>query len=550
MNRIKHSALILLFCFFVLEGLAQEVDMKSIYADVEFKMEQIIEPKFKRTEYLITDFGAKGDGQFKNTEAFHKAIAKAFSQGGGTVVVPEGIWYTGPITLKSNINLHLKQGALILFSDQFDDYPLVETSYEGLKSARSTSPINALGAKNIAITGKGIIDGNGGAWRPVKKSKMTQHQWNALISSGGVLSDNKSVWYPDEAALKGSKSDLNDWTIEQLQTVRSFLRPVMVSLVDCENILLDGPTFQNSPAWNIHPLMSKNIIVRNLTVRNPWYAQNGDGLDLESCENVLVYNNTFDVGDDAICIKSGKNEDGRKRNMPTKNVIIKNNTVYHGHGGFVVGSEMSGGVSKIHISHCNFIGTDTGLRFKSTRGRGGVVEQIYISHIYMNEIKTDAIRFNLYYGGQAPDLSNDLAENKEDSDIPEVTIETPSFKDIYISDITSVKAHKSGFFMGLPEMNIQNVSIKNSQFHGEEGFTLIDSDQVHFNNVKIEATEAPMQLHNTKNLVLEQLHFLSKESTNIQISGTKTKNISLKYSGAAQNYQIKSGVESSEITVK
>lgn len=135
---------------------------------------------------------------------------------------------------------------------------------------------------------------------------------------------------------------------EELESVKDFLRPVMISIVESKRILLDGPTFQNSPAWNIHPLMSEDIIIRNINVRNPWYSQNGDGLDLESCKNVLIYNNTFDVGDDAICFKSGKNKDGRDRNMPTENVIVKNNIVYHGHGGFVIGSEMSGGV-KIYI---------------------------------------------------------------------------------------------------------------------------------------------------------------------------------------------------------
>src|SRR5690606_35184650 len=185
-------------------------------------------------------------------------------------------------------------------------------------------------------------------------------------------------------------------------TVKDFLRPVMVSLVGCNKVLLDGPTFQNSPAWNLHPLMCSNVILRNLTVRNPWYSQNGDGVDLESCKNVLIYNNTFDVGDDAICFKSGKNEDGRKRGMATENVIVKNNVVYHGHGGFVIGSEMSGGVKNVHVSNCTFLGTDVGLRFKSTRGRGGVVENIYISDIDMTNIPTESIRFNMFYGGNAP----------------------------------------------------------------------------------------------------------------------------------------------------
>lgn len=230
------------------------------------------------------------------------------------------------------------------------------------------------------------------------------------------------------------RSSLDEW---KLDSVKDFLRPVMVSIVQSKRILLDGPTFQNSPAWNIHPLMSEDITIRNLTVRNPWYSQNGDGLDLESCKNVVIYNNTFDVGDDAICFKSGKDKDGRERGMPTENVIVKNNTVYHGHGGFVIGSEMSGGIKNVHVSHCTFIGTDIGLRFKSTRGRGGVVENIFISNIDMINIPAEAIRFNMFYGGESPILEEgqEKVEIDNGAKIPEISEETPSFRNISMKNI-------------------------------------------------------------------------------------------------------------------
>jgi polygalacturonase len=387
---------------------AKETDDKEwLYENVEFDMLKVIEPDFPAYEVNIVDFGAKGDGLTDNTQSFADAIAQASSKGGGKVIVPRGIWLTGPITLKSNINLHVQDGALIQFDDDLDKYPLVETSFEGRETYRCTSPMNGKDLVNVAITGSGIIDGNGDAWRPVKSSKLTAAAWKKLVKSGGVLSDDEKTWYPSEESKQGAVGTGN-FNVPDLDSreahekVKDFLRPVMVSLINCNKVLLDGPTFQNSPAWNIHPLMCENVILRNLIIRNPWYSQNGDGLDLESCKNVLIYNNSFDVGDDAICIKSGKNEDGLKRGMPTENVIIKNNTVYHGHGGFVVGSEMSGGVRNMHVSQCTFIGTDCGLRFKSTRGRGGVVEDIYISDIDMINIQAEAIRFNLFYGGESP----------------------------------------------------------------------------------------------------------------------------------------------------
>ncbi len=250
----------------------------------------------------------------------------------------------------------------------------------------------------------------------------------------------------------------------------------MVSLISCNKVLLDGPVFQNSPAWCIHPLMCENLTVRNIDVRNPWYSQNGDGIDIESCKNSVVYDCTFDVGDDAICIKSGKDQEGRDRGIPTENLIVKNCVVYHGHGGVTVGSEMSGGVKNMHVSGCTFIGTDVGLRFKSNRGRGGVVENIYISNIDMINIPTNAISFNLYYGGLAPDeLMAQSEEEKMNSEIHEVTEETPQFKDISIKNITCKGAHQAIYLQGLPEMNLENIHMENLTMESEKGLLCMDA---------------------------------------------------------------------------
>jgi len=313
----------------------------------------------------------------------------------------------------------------------------------------------------------------------------------------------------------------------ELEEVKDFLRPVMVSIINCKRVLLDGPTFQNSPAWNLHPLMSEDIIIRNLNVRNPWYSQNGDGLDLDSCKNVLIYNNTFDVGDDGICFKSGKDEAGRKLGMPTQNVIVKNNIVFHAHGGFVIGSEMSGGVKNVHVSNCTFIGTDVGLRFKSTRGRGGVVENIYISNIDMVHIPTEAIRFNMFYGGEAPVLEEGQKayEDKRDEKMVEVTDETPSFKNIFMKNIKVTNSEIAGFFMGLPEMNLKNVSLENSVFETKKGITAIDADGLTFSNVKvIAAHDYALTLFNSKNVDVQGFMF-DKSQSGIKVLGSKSGNI-------------------------
>jgi polygalacturonase len=311
----------------------------NLYETIEFEMPVIQEPQIPDYSVSITDFGAINGGIEINTEAFAAAINAVTEKGGGKVTIPPGIWLTGPIQLKSNLELHAEQGAVILFSANKDLYPVIATNFEGLDTYRCLSPIHGRNIENVAFTGKGVWDGNGDAWRAVKKSKLTDSAWKKLVKSGGVVNDKGDVWYPSEQYKIGAegsgdqnvRDDLK--TKEEFETIRDYLRPVFVSIQNSKRILFNGPVFQNSPAWNIHPLRVEHLTVKNLTVRNPWYSQNGDGIDIESCKNVLVQNCNFDVGDDAICIKSGKNEDGRRYGIPCENLIIKDNIVYHGHGG-------------------------------------------------------------------------------------------------------------------------------------------------------------------------------------------------------------------------
>ena len=469
-----------------------------LYNDLPFEMEAVTLPEIPDLSVDLRDFGAVGDGLTLNSEAFSKAISHLEAAGGGHLVVPDGIWLTGPITLKSNIDLHVTPDAVILFSPERDLYPIVETVFEGLDTRRCISPVNADGARNISITGGGTIDGSGDSWRQVKRSKMAPSQWKSLLSSGGFTNSKGDVWYPDSSSWRGSlvsdsfnvpqglESD------EEWESVKTYLRPVMIGLKECTNVLLKDVTFQNSPCWNIHPLMCRNVTVDNITVRNPSYSQNGDGIDIDSCEGVVIVNSTFDVGDDAICIKSGKDEDGRRRARPTRNLIVDNCTVYRGHGGFVVGSEMSGGVSNISVTRCRFLGTDVGLRFKSCRGRGGVVENIYVSGITMMDIPAEPLLFDLHYGGKS------AVESAEDGDGTGYDIEmmpvdetTPEFRNIHINGIVCSGSSRAMYFNGIPEKNISGITVTDCLISSHRGADIRYSDGVVLRDVGIRQEEGP-----------------------------------------------------------
>lgn len=487
---------------------------EGVYEGLPFEMQQVEQPVFPEYSVNITDFGAVADGKALNTEAINNAIKDVNSKGGGKVVIPAGLWLTGPIELKSNVNLYTEQNSLILFTDDFNAYPILETSFEGLETRRCQSPISAWNAENIAITGYGVFDGSGDSWRPVKKGKMTASQWKSLLASGGVVEND--VWYPTAGSLKGAKAckEFNNpegiETDEEWNEIRPWLRPVLLNIVKSKKVLLEGVTFKNSPSWCLHPLSCEHITIKDVKVFNPWYSQNGDALDLESCNYALIINNVFDAGDDAICIKSGKDEDGRKRGEPCQNVIVKNNVVLHGHGGFVVGSEMSGGVKNIYVSDCTFLGTDVGLRFKSTRGRGGVVENIHIHNINMIDIPHEALLFDLFYGGKgAGEETEEELIARMKTAIPPVTEETPAFRDIYISGITANGVGRAMFFNGLPEMPIRNIDIKDVQItNAKAGIVISQAENVTIDNANVETEGEVLKVRFAKNVKVnvEEFH--------------------------------------------
>jgi DNA sulfur modification protein DndE len=453
--------------------------------------------------WSITDYGAVGDGKAMNTDAFRKAIDACASAGGGRVLVPAGTYVSGPIELKSGIDLHLAAGATIQFSHNLDDFPLVASEYEGRSTVQARSPMWGEKLRDVSITGAGTIDGAGEAWRPLKKNKVTAEHWQRVTHSGGVVEPDGKTWWPSRAAMEGQaelqrlrEGDSKPGAtprVEDYARFKELLRPQMVLLSECRNVVLDGPTFRNSPNWNINLNLCENVTLRNLTIYNPAYAQNGDGVDLGSCRNVLVDGCTVDVGDDAICLKSGRDEEGRRRGRPTENVTVRNCTVLHGHGGVVIGSEMSGGVRNVSVTNCVFKGTDTGLRFKTTRGRGGIVENVEVSNVAMSNIAGEAITFDMFYAVKDPR--------------PEpVSERTPIFRQFYIRNITCDGAKQAMAVRGLPELPIEGLTFERVRISADEGALFVDAQDIVLRDVQIRSRQSPpLQFQNVRNLTTERV---------------------------------------------
>ncbi|MEO6721237.1 MAG: glycosyl hydrolase family 28 protein [Ferruginibacter sp.] len=500
-----------------------------------YELPKIYRPHFKRDTFNIMNYGAVADGYTINSVAINKAITACAEKGGGTVVIPRGSFVTGPIIMKSNINLHLQKGALIIFSSDFNQYPLVVSSFEGVDAARCQSPVVAEGLQNIAITGEGVMNGNGFYWRPLKKDKLSESQWKMHLKKyGGVVTDDGKTWYSSAKALKGSLTNnigklAAGQTVKDFEDVKDYLRPNMIRIYNCKNILIEGVTFENSPAWTTHVMMSEHITISGLKVKNPWYGTNTDALDLESCKNALVEDCDFDTGDDGITIKSGRDAEGRKRGMPTQDVIVNNCVVYHSHGGFVVGSEMSGGVKNMFVSNCNFIGSDIGLRFKTTRGRGGVVENIYVNNVNMKDIPAEAILFDMYYMAKDPvSLSGEKREPPKVETKP-VDESTPQFRNFYFTNITCNEAAKGIFIRGIPEMHVKNVHIENAVLQADEGIDIQEASDIDLKNVTVitKNTNPVAYVLNSDNINIDQLKYKDSADVLLQLQGERTKNINL-----------------------
>lgn len=433
-------SLLALFAFIATDMKANN-DYSKYYQNLPVQMPQPTLPSIPNNQVNILDFGGKGDAISMNTEAFTKAISKLTKMGGGQLNVPAGIYLTGLISLKDNIDLHLEKNAIIVFSENKNDH-IKTDKVTGQKEDRASYAITASKRKNISITGEGTIDGNGEWWRPVKRSKVSNVEWKQFLDMGGTLNEKGDIWYP--LNLKQTPNVVDN--IDAQEKVRNHL----IRFTDCENVLIQGVTLLNSPRFHLIPTRCKNVIIDGITVKCPWNAQNGDAIDISSCKDVLIVNNIVDAGDDGICMKAGAGMNGVKAG-PCENINIQDNTVYHAHGGFVIGSEFSGGMKNIVVRNNTFQGTDAGLRFKSSALIGGTTENIFIDHIYMTDISGDAITFETTY------WDNHVGAQQQTTPVKQEYL--PNFQDIHMNDIY-VRGCKNGIVAHGAEGMIHDITIK------------------------------------------------------------------------------------------
>ncbi len=442
-------------------------DYTKYYQNLPTEVRPVENVVIPANEVTLTETGGIGDGITLCTEAFTKGISKLTKMGGGRLTVPQGVWITGPIMLKDNIELHLNRNAIVIFSPD-------KRLYVNENSNRVFPCIRASKRKNIAITGQGILDGGGQLWRPVKRGKMSDVEWKQYLALGGETSENGDLWYPWQ--LNNGYPDIADTPKAQ-----EAMRNDLIRLTDCENVLVEGVTIQNSPRFHLHPCYCKNVIIDGVTVRSEWNVQNGDGIDLSDCHQALIVNSTVSVGDDGICLKSSIPAPNRIAGC--EHILICDNTVFHAHGGFVLGSETAGGMRDIVVKGNCFSGTDTGLRFKSGLSRGGKTERLYVSDIMMNDIAAEAVIFQCDYVDRPAGR-----EQGPRTFTDEQRRWAPDFQDIHIQNVvchgckTAIKAS------GIEGLDcVHDITLTNCSFvYDKEGKAVDEkSTQLKFSDVKL-----------------------------------------------------------------
>jgi len=426
--------------------------------------------------YNVMDHGAQADGEFKNTEVIAKMIDKLAAEGGGTIYFPAGEYLTGPIHFKNNITLYIDAGAVLKFSDDFDDYlPMVKSRWEGTVSMNFSPLIYGYQVENVAIQGRGTIDGNGQKWWDFYGNLRQENK-----KFGEVRTQSK--WQKLHREMNKETLQPNTWMWDN----NNFLRPALVQFFDSKNILIEDVTLINSPFWTVNPELCDNLTITGITIKNPPESYNTDGINPSSCTNVHISNCHISVGDDCITLKSGRDEDGRRVARPAENITITNCTMLNGHGGVVIGSEMSGDVRKVTISNCVFDGTDRGIRLKSMRGRGGVVEEIRVSNIVMKNIILEAFMMNMYY---------------QESPIEPVSERTPKFRNIHLSNVTVSESNQAGKLIGLDEMHMENITFTNINMEAKQGFDIKNVKNIKFQDVVVNTEQGPaLTAENISNL--------------------------------------------------
>lgn len=441
-------------------------DMDKAFKEAKKIEKQIKRTKFPDKTFLITDFGAKADTPDEPChEAINQAITQCSLQGGGKVVIPTGTFYTGPITLKSNVNLHIEEGATLKFlTDQSLYFPAVITRWEGIDCYNAHPLIYAYGETNIAITGKGILDGQGSNDTWWYMCGAPQYGWKEGMKGQRNGGREKLLMYGETSTP----------IYQRIMTPDDALRPQFINFYSCQQVLIEGITLLNSPFWVIHPLFCESLIVRGVTIFNR--GPNGDGCDPESCKNVLIEDCVFDTGDDCIAIKSGRNQDGRKWNIPSENIIVRNCFMKNGHGGVVIGSEISGGYKNLFVENCQMASPDLDrvIRIKTSTCRGGVIENVFVRNVNVGQCREAVLRINLQY------------ENRENCQRGY----TPTVRNVHLKNVNCQKSELGILIIGLDDDTlVNNITVEDCRWNNVskgknqiDGATNIVLDNLYIND--------------------------------------------------------------------
>ena len=431
---------------------------RSPWAQVPEILKRIKPPVFPRRDFDLKRYGAKGDGRADCTDAFRAAIAACSKVGGGRVVVPVGSFLTGPIHLQNNVNLHVSSGATVKFQQDPKRYlPVVFTRWEGMELMNYSPFIYAFEQENIAITGRGTLDGqsNSEAWWP----------WNGRTQYGWKDGD------PNQRKARAVLVEMTERGVPMPERVfgdGQYLRPQFIQSYRCKNVLIEGVTIKNSPMWEIHPVLCQNVTVQRVKISS--HGPNNDGCDPESCTDVLIKDCYFDTGDDCIAIKSGRNADGRRLNAPAENVVIQNCEMKDGHGGITVGSEISGGVRNLFAENCHLDSPnlDHALRVKNNAMRGGLLENFYFRNIQVGQVTHAAITIDFNY------------EEGEKGKF------TPVVRNFAVRDLKSGKSKHALDVQGFKHAPIFNLSLEDCSFENVQEPSIVKNvEGLKLRNVRI-----------------------------------------------------------------
>ena len=449
MHLLRHRTLLGLISFLIGTVLSTAEPEPIAPIRAPFPMPQLQRPGFPDRTVDIRDYGATAGGTEKNTAAFARAIAACADAGGGRVLVPAGQWLTGPIHLRSNINLHLAEGAEIVFSDRPEDYlPPVLVRVGGVELFNYSPFIYVRDCENVAITGPGRLNGNAAAWHPWKTKETKEI---SQLAPRGVPVTQRVFGTPEAA-----------------------IRPNFVVFMNCRNVLLEGFTIGGGANWTIHPVYCENVIIRRVHVLTD--GPNNDGIDPDSCRNVLIEHCVFDTGDDCVVLKSGYNEDGWRVARPMENLVMRWCSSQRGHGGLVVGSEMSGDVRNVYMYDCEFDGTDRAVRIKSRRGRGGVVENIWVENVRAKNMQQEVVIMNMDYSADRSIATNERA---------------PLFRNIHLKNITADGAPVAIRLTGLADSLIQGITFEDMTIASTQGVIAENVSGLRFERVRITPAKGP-----------------------------------------------------------